>query len=270
VSGPIHPAGRESWQVPEFETAFWLGRSCDACVIIPVMNEGGRITRLLGRMQALGINRVADVLVVDGGSTDGSLVAEDLRRLGVCGLLTKTGAGWLGAQLRCGYAFAIDQGYGCVVTIDGNDKDDPAAIPEFVDALSGGVDFVQGSRFVAGGLAANTPLARYLAIRLVHAPLVSLSSGFRWTDTTQGFRGYSRRLLLDPRIAPFRDVFAGYELLAYLSVRAPQLGYHCAELPTARRYPGGEVPTKISAFRGNLSLFVVLVRACLGHYDPVS
>jgi dolichol-phosphate mannosyltransferase len=75
-------------------------------------------------------------------------------------------------------------------------------------------------------------------------------------------------MLLDPRIAPFRDVFTGYELLAYLSYRVPRLGYRCLELPTIRRYPKGEVPTKISSLRGNLELLRVLLRTSIGGYDP--
>jgi hypothetical protein len=165
------------------------------------------------------------------------------------------------------YAFALEQGYEGIVTIDGNDKDDPEAIPRFIQALQGGVDFVQASRFLPGGVAENTPVSRDLAIRFVHAPMLSAFSGFRWTDTTQGFRAYSRRMLLDPRVAPFRDVFMGYELLAYLSLRAPQLGFRCVELPTVRRYPQGEVPTKISAVRGNLAVLGVLFKACLGRYN---
>ena len=104
----------------------------------------------------------------------------------------------------------------------------------------------------------------------IHAPALSLSSGFRWTDTTQGFRAYSRRLLCDPRIAPFREVFASYELLAYLSHRVPRLGYSCVEIGTTRRYPKGEVPTKISVVRGNLAVLGVLLKACTGRYDPKS
>jgi hypothetical protein len=75
-------------------------------------------------------------------------------------------------------------------------------------------------------------------------------------------------MLLDPRIATFRDVFMTYELLAYLSYRAPRLGYRCVELPTVRRYPQGDVPTKISGLKGNLAVLMVLVRACFGGYDP--
>lgn len=256
------------WQVPACELRFWEGRSRDWCVVIPVINEGPRIGRLLSRMQALGVAGLADILIIDGGSTDGSLAHEALQARGVRGLLLKTGTGKLSAQLRCAYAFALEQGYAGIVTIDGNDKDDPEAIPRFIEALQQGFDFVQASRFIAGGVAENTPRSRDLAIRFVHAPALRLSSGFHWTDTTQGFRAYSRRMLLDERIAVFRDVFMGYELLAYLSHRAPRLGYRCIELPTIRRYPVGEVPTKISAFRGNLAVLQVLLKACTGRYDP--
>ena len=257
-----------TWQVPEFNATLWLGRQHAYCVVIPVINEGARIGSLLNRMGALQIASVADIIIVDGGSTDGSLALDRLQAQGVRGLLVKTGPGKLSAQLRCAYAFALDQGYQGIISIDGNDKDDPAAIPHFIEALQQGVAFVQASRFITGGMAENTPLSRDFAIRFIHAPMLSLFSGFKWTDTTQGFRAYSRKMLLDPQIAPFRDVFQTYELLAYLSYRAPKLGYRCVELPTIRRYPKGEVPTKISSFKGNLSVMQVLFKACLGSYNP--
>ncbi|MBY4949075.1 glycosyltransferase family 2 protein [Cupriavidus respiraculi] len=268
MNAEIPPDVRANWQVPAFDTQMWLGRQHSWCVIIPVINEGERIRSLLSRMSALDIAGQADIIIVDGGSTDGSLATDFLQSQRVRGLLLKKGAGKLSAQLRCAYAFALEQGYQGIVTIDGNDKDDPEAIPRFIDALKNGVDFVQASRFVAGGVAENTPRSRDLAIRFIHAPMLSLFSGFRWTDTTQGFRAYSRRILLDPAVAPFRDIFAGYELLAYLSYRVPKLKYRCVELPTVRRYPQGEVPTKISSVRGNWNVLTVLFKACFGLYNP--
>ncbi|MFT0181179.1 MULTISPECIES: glycosyltransferase family 2 protein [Pseudomonas] len=259
---------RALWQVPSYSTTFWNGRSRPHCVVIPVINEGERILNLLRRMAAVKIADIADVIIVDGGSTDGSLEPQRLQELGVRGLLVKTAPGKLSAQLRCAYAFVLDEGYTGIVTIDGNDKDDPDAIPRFIDAIEQGYDFVQASRFLAGGVAENTPKSRDFAIRFIHAPMLSLASGFHWTDTTQGFRAYSRAMLLDPRVAPFRDEFTTYELLAYLSYRVPKLGYRCVELPTVRRYPKGEVPTKISSVRGNLSVLQVLMKACAGHYNP--
>jgi glycosyltransferase involved in cell wall biosynthesis len=259
---------RESWQVPAFDSPLWLGRRHPWCVVIPVINEGERIKSLLVRMTALNIADIADIIIVDGGTTDGSLELPALQQFGVRGLLVKTAPGKLSAQLRCAYAFVLDQGYEGIITIDGNDKDDPAAIPTFIEALKQGVDFVQASRFVAGGVAENTPKSRDFAIRFIHAPMLSLFSGFSWSDTTQGFRAYSRKLLLDPGVAPFRDVFMTYELLAYLSYRAPKLGFRCLELPTVRRYPKGEVPTKISSVKGNFLVLEVLFRACFGTYNP--
>ncbi|MBB2895125.1 MULTISPECIES: glycosyltransferase family 2 protein [Pseudomonas] len=259
---------RALWQVPSYSTTFWNGRSRPHCVVIPVINEGERILNLLRRMAAVRIADIADVIIVDGGSTDGSLEPQRLQELGVRGLLVKTAPGKLSSQLRCAYAFVLDEGYTGIVTIDGNDKDDPDAIPRFIEAIEQGYDFVQASRFLAGGVAENTPKSRDFAIRFIHAPMLSLASGFHWTDTTQGFRAYSRAMLLDPRVAPFRDEFTTYELLAYLSYRVPKLGYRCVELPTVRRYPKGEVPTKISSVRGNLSVLQVLMKACAGHYNP--
>lgn len=267
TSPEIAPAARETWQVPSFDTRLWLGRQHPWCVVIPVINEGERIKSLLARMAALKIENMADIIIVDGGTTDGSLELPALQRVGVRGLLVKTAPGKLSAQLRCAYAFALDQGYEGIVTIDGNDKDDPEAISRFIDALKQGVDFVQASRFVAGGVAENTPKSRDFAIRFIHAPMLSLFSGFKWTDTTQGFRAYSRKMLLDPKVAPFRDVFMTYELLAYLSYRAPKLGHHCVELPTVRRYPKGEVPTKISSVKGNISVLNIMLKSCLGYYN---
>ena len=261
-------AERALWQVPSYSTTFWNGRSRPHCVVIPVINEGERILNLLRRMAAVRIADIADVIIVDGGSTDGSLEPQRLQELGVRGLLVKTAPGKLSSQLRCAYAFVLDEGYTGIVTIDGNDKDDPDAIPRFIEAIEQGYDFVQASRFLAGGVAENTPKSRDFAIRFIHAPMLSLASGFHWTDTTQGFRAYSRAMLLDPRVAPFRDEFTTYELLAYLSYRVPKLGYRCVELPTVRRYPKGEVPTKISSVRGNLSVLQVLMKACAGHYNP--
>ncbi len=250
------------------EVPLWLGKQHAHCVVIPVINEGERIKSLLNRMEANQVPAITDIIIVDGGSTDGSLELDALKRAGVRGLVVKKGPGKLSAQLRCAYAFALDHGYEGIVTIDGNDKDDPEAIPRFIEALKTGVDFVQASRFLPGGVAVNTPKSRDFAIRYIHAPCLSLASGFKWTDTTQGFRAYSRKMLLDPKIAPFRDVFVTYELLAYLSYRAPKLGYACKELPTARRYPTGEIPTKITSVRGNLAVLKILFLSCLRRFDP--
>ena len=184
-------------------------------------------------------------------------------------LLTKTGPGRQGAQLRMGMYFALDRNYKGVLTIDGNNKDSIEDVPEFIAKLQEGYDFVQGSRFIRGGHAINTPPVRYAAVRLIHAPLVSLGAHQWFTDTTNAYRAYSREYLTHPDVRPLRDVFGGYELLAYLSIRATQLGLKACEVPVTRAYPAtGKTPTKISGFKGNSDLMQVLLKALAGKYNP--
>lgn len=257
------------WQLPTFELYEFAPRKTDYCVCIPIINEGERIRRQLADMVQHNIADHADILILDGGSTDGSTDHEYLRSQRVRTLLVKTGKGKLSAQLRMGYAYALRQGYEGIVTIDGNDKDNVDAIPAFIRELREGFDMVQGSRFVPGGKAINTPLSRMVAIKLIHAPLISFGAKFRYTDTTNGYRGYSRQFLLDPRVQPFRDVFETYELLAYLSVRAPQLKFKTKEIPVTRAYPSsGKTPTKIKGMRGNAKLIRILLDVVRGHYNP--
>lgn len=257
------------WSVPAFRAEPLRERRTDHVIIIPVINEGNRIRKQLLDMSALGITRAIDTVVVDGGSTDGSLAPDFLESVGVRALLIKTGPGKLSAQLRGGYAWALLEGYVGVITIDGNGKDGVDTVPAFSAALTEGYGYAQASRFIRGGHSENTPFSRLLAIRLIHAPLLSLAARHWFTDTTQGYRAYSREYLLDNRTQPFRPVFDRYELLAYLTVRASQLGYRVKEIPTSRVYPANEaIPTKISGVAALIDLVLVVLRTLLGRYNP--
>lgn len=265
----LAPAGFECQplEVPDFSTSVISPRLSKYCVLIPVINEGKRIQAQLAKMCAA--NLACDVIIVDGGSTDGSLDLALLERYGVRALLVKTGPGKLSAQLRVGFYFALLEGYQGVITIDGNGKDGVEAIPKFVSSLDAGFDHVQGSRYVPGGVALNTPWDRSLGVQLLHAPLISLAAGFRYTDTTNGFRGYSRQFLLDSRVQVFRDAFSAYNLHYYLAIRAPRLGYRVCELPVLRAYPKtGAIPSKISGLQGKVAVLKQMWTAVTGGYNP--
>jgi dolichol-phosphate mannosyltransferase len=254
-------------QVPQYETFEFRPRQTKYCLCIPVLNEGDRIKSQLKKLMDL--TGAADIIIADGGSIDDSMDAGFLKSCRVRTLLIKRGPGRLGAQLRMGYYYALlKEGYEGIITVDGNDKDDVSAIPDFIGKLESGYDFVQGSRFVPGGAAINTPLNRLIAIKLIHAPVVSCLAGFHYTDTTNGFRGYSRKLLLDRNIGIFRDIFSTYELLAYLSVKAPRLGYKTIEIPVTRKYPkSAKAPTKISPLAGYFGILKILGNLILKKYD---
>ena len=253
--------------VPAHERHLFGPKRRRYCVAVFVINEGERIRAQLRAMAPLADQ--IDIVVADGGSTDGSLALDTLGELRLRALLIKRGPGKLSAQMRMAIAFALDEGYDGLVVIDGNGKDDVNAIPAFLALLDAGYDHIQGSRYIPGGHGINTPPSRTLGVRLLHAPLVSLAAGTRYTDTTNGFRAYSRRLLADPRVAPLRDVFLGYELHYYLAIRAARLGFRVIETPVTRRYPAdGKTPTKISPVKGNLTILRTLAAAVLGRFDP--
>jgi glycosyltransferase involved in cell wall biosynthesis len=255
------------WQVPDFTVQDLAEKTSDTAIIIPIINEGGRIRRQLSGMATANLG--GDIIIADGGSNDGSTDPEGLRSNKVQSLLTKIGPGKLSAQLRMGFAYVLLRGYRHIVTIDGNGKDGFEAIPAFVEALKQGHGFVQGSRYLQGGEAVNTPMDRELAVRLIHAPVLSLGSGFWYTDTTNGFRAFSADFLRDPRVQPFRDVFDTYNLHFYLSRRAARLGYKICELPVRRAYPEqGKTPTKISGFAGRWLILRQLGLTVIGAYDP--
>lgn len=253
--------------VPAYTVAHLRERHWDFALVIPVINENGRLTSQLDRIQSAAPE--VDIIIADGGSTDGSTEPELLRKLGVTTLLTKTGPGKLSAQLRMAINYCLAHSYEAVITMDGNGKDGVEGIDSIANAIRQGYDFAQGSRFIPGGQAINTPRVRFLAIRLIHAPFTSLGARYRLTDTTNGFRGHSRRLLEDPRVAPLRDEFDTYELLAYLPIRASRLGYRITEIPVTRSYPRDvAVPTKIQGTSAHVSMLRILIKAGMGLYNP--
>lgn len=257
--------GRE---VPAYRIEELAPRSADCCVAIPVIDEGHRLIHQLSRMQALRLR--ADVIIADGGSRDGSTAPGTLSSLGVRTLLTKQGPGKLSAQMRMAFDYALNEGYRGIVLVDGNGKDGVGAIPQFLEALDQGYDYLQGSRYIPGGHEENTPLDRKVAGRLIHAPILSLASGFHYTDTTNGFRGISARFLLDSNLQPFRHVFDTYNLHYYLSLKAPRLGFKVKEIPVSRVYPSsGPTPSKIGGTRGKWAILQLLLQTVWGKFDPV-
>lgn len=259
------PRVQEEGGVPDYRVMRRRNKQTRYVVLVPVVNEGERIGKQLMAMAAL--NGAIDLVVIDGGSTDDSLSTAVLDRTPVRAVVQCERG--LSRQLRAGFHFAITEGYSGVVTIDGNGKDSWWDIPKFVQSLDDGVSYAQGSRYIEGGQAINTPPDRAFAVKWIHAPLISLAAGRRYSDTTNGFRAFSIEVLSDPRMAVFRRVFERYSLLFYMTIQASRLGFASVEIPVERRYPAiGSVPTKISGLRGKFAVLTELLYAVSGRYTP--
>ena len=249
--------------VPIYIADEYRPKEKEYCVLIPIINEKGRIEKELQRAYDAQVYQIADIVICDGGSTDGCTNEEELQKFNVNTLLVKKDKGKQGAQLRMGFDWALNREYKGFITVDGNNKDSIEDVPCFIEKLEEGYDFIQGSRFIKGGKAINTPLFRLISVKLIHAPIISLTAHQRYTDTTNAYRAYSRRYIEDKRVDVFRDIFDTYELLAY------QLKMKTCEIPVTREYPlDEETPTKIKGIKGNYNLFKILILNMFGEYKP--
>lgn len=237
-------------------------------LVVPFKDESVRLHNLISKISQLDLAHQVDVLLVDGGSTDDSVQSQFFLQNRIHTLIEVHSSKGLSEQLRVAFSWALEKGYENVITIDANGKDDPSFVPDIIEELNRGYSFVQASRYRPGGRGVNTPMIRHIAIRYIHVPLLRWASGFAWTDTTQGYRGYSTQVFKDQRVNIFRDVFNQYELLFYLSYRLPRLGYRCTEVPVVRSYPLGKRPTHIKGWRVHMNLMVSLCKVCLGFYNP--
>ncbi len=256
----------KDWSLPKFVIHEFKKKQTKYCICIPVLNEGEKIKKQLTKLKPF--SKIADIIIADWGSTDGSTDPKFLRKMGIRTLLTLKDKGRQGTQLRMAFSYALKQGYEGIIQIDGNNKDGVETVPNFIKELDKGFDYIQGSRFIKGGKAINTPPLRYLGVRFLAAPILSLGAGYWYTDVTNGFRGYSKKYLLHPKVQPFRDVFISYELNMYLTVRANQLGLKTKEIPVERKYSLGKVHTKISFLQGNSDFLLSQIKAALGYYNP--
>ena len=236
------------------------------CIMVGVWNEGERITSQIERMQA--IAPLTDIIIADGGSTDGATSLEALTGKVSTLIIDKRRHG-LSGQYQSALAYAMSEGYEGFIMIDGNGKDGVEAVAHFTAALDNGADLIQGSRFLPGGRYDNIPFVRYYGIRYVFNPVLALFCGFHYTDDMNGFKGVSRRLVEHPGVQPFRDIFHYYSLQYYFNYRPAHLGLKVTEVPVSRVYPkNGQIPTKIHGLKAYYKILRELAKTCIGYYNP--
>ena len=206
-------------------------------VVIPTLNEAGSIGRVLDDIPA---SLAAEVLVVDGGSTDGTREIAASRGARV---IVEPRRGY-GRACLTGLERAKDPEV--VVFLDGDYSDRPSEMPRLLEPIRNGrADIVLGSRLKGGLVAGAMPWHQVIGNRLA-AALIHALYGLSLSD-----------------LGPFRA--ARYDVLRAMALRAPTYGW-AIELPTRaarQRYCVAEVPVSYHP-RIGVSKISGTVRGSLG------
>jgi hypothetical protein len=233
-------------------------------VVLPVLNEAENLRWLLPRIPT---HRI-EIVMVDGGSTDGSrAVARELRpEIVIVG------------QCRPGKGCALVHGYrrasgDLIVTLDADGSTDPAEIPRFVEALLGGADFAKGTREgIGGGSADLTRLRRLGNLGITWLANRRLSTHF--SDFCYGYNAFWRDCLpsLTFTIAGCEETAPqpgdGFEIETYMHVRARITGLQVVEVPSYE-LPRINGTSHLRTFSDGFRCLTTLMRAGkVRHQEP--
>jgi glycosyltransferase involved in cell wall biosynthesis len=208
------------------------------CALIPAYNEAPHVAAI-----ARGAARyVAEVVVIDDGSTDGT--DEQAARAGVTCLRLPRNRGKATA-LRAGLEYAQAGGFTHVLTLDGDGQHLPEDIPSLLDA--GAADLVIGAR---GFDRAGMPRSRYFS-NTMGSKVASWLVGCEIRDSQSGFR-----LIRLERLRGVRLRSRSYEFEMELLIKLACHGCTIAHAPVRAVYHDGQSRSKMHPVRDT-------VRICL-------
>ena len=201
-------------------------------VVIPALNEALNLSIVLPQLPP-----VHEVILVDGGSVDGTVMAARRARPDIVTVL----------QSRRGKGNALAAGFArvsgdIVVMFDADGSADPTEIPRFVDALQAGADFAKGSRFARGG--GSTDITRFRRVgNWFLSAIFNMSFRTGFSDLCYGYNAFWSDLipLLDlpdharpasGRRVPWGD---GFEIETVINCRFAAADVSITEVPSVEQ-----------------------------------
>jgi dolichol-phosphate mannosyltransferase len=237
-----------------------------AVILLPTYNERENIVPLLSALQKITATIKGyefAFLVVDDNSPDGTqeAVGEYQKTHKNVFLISGEKEG-LGHALLRGMAYAVDTlDAQYIGQIDADLSHDATKLPEFFAAITGGHDFVVGSRYIPGGaIPPNWGIHRKI-FSVVGNAIVRFGLGFpRVHDWTGGFRVFHKRYYEE--LAPQMRRYGGYVFQIAFLHKAVLMGARVYEVPfhfTDRKYGRSKIAPL--QYIKNVLLYVARARA---------
>ncbi len=192
-------------------------------VVIPTLNESRNLPYVAGRMPP-----VDQIVVVDGGSVDDTVKVA--RELWPDATVLRQSRSGKGNALACGFREATGD---ILVMIDADGSTDPAEIPLFVRALTGGADLAKGSRFAHGG--GSDDITRFRRVGNWGLNwLVNRIFRTAFTDLCYGYNAFWRHALAAVDLPPTEMADPqwgdGFEVETVINVRIARSGLRIREV----------------------------------------
>jgi len=214
-------------------------------VLVAAYNEAPVIAAVV--RDALRSMSGVEVVVVDDGSTDGTDAVAAAAGARVVRLPVNGGKG---AAVRRGLAEVRG---GVIVLIDGDGQDDPAEIPQLLDALRPDVDLVVGSRFIGRfEPGAITPFNRWGNQFLT--AVINLLFATALTDTQAGFKAVRAETLRRVKLRADR-----FDIEVDLLLGVLRAGGRVVDVPV-RRAPRQHGESRLNSLRDGARILRRIMR----------
>jgi dolichol-phosphate hexosyltransferase len=224
----------------------------NVCILIPTLNEGRTIGRLVKAYRDLGFS---DVLVIDGHSTDNT-VAE----------ATTAGARVV-VQAGAGKGTAVQQAFNMIdkditVMVDGDGTYLPGEIDRLIEPIASGVaDQVSGNRFANYDKGAFTAL-NHLGNKMLNWSF-NITYHVRYSDILTGYRAFNKKALKMMNLNQ-----SGFGIEAELTVECIKKDLRLCEVPITYLPRLPDSPTKLNPVEDGLKIGYTIYR--LGKtYNPM-
>lgn len=213
------------------------GHEIVVSVVMPCLDEeetiGACVTKALEGIRLSGLP--GEVVVSDNGSTDRSVE-----------IATELGARVIHQPAR-GYGNAYRAGFEAargkyIIMGDSDDTYDFTQIPEFIDKLREGNEYVLGSRFKGEILPGAMPWLHQYIGNPVLTGLLNFMFGLRSSDAHSGLRAFTRDAYRRMRLQT-----TGMEFASEMVINAARAKLKVAEVPIVYYPRGGE--SKLRSFR---------------------
>jgi glycosyltransferase involved in cell wall biosynthesis len=210
-------------------------------VLICTLNEAQNLPYILPKIP----DWVDEILLVDGHSTDctAELAKEICPQVNV---VCQPGRG-KGDALK----FGIEQATGdIIITLDADGSTDPVEIPNFINPLLKGYDFVKGSRFLKRR--PRMPLYRQFG-NLILSTTANILFGTKYTDVCSGYNAFWKKAFQTMHLSN-----NGFEMEQEMVVKVKKLGLKAIEV---EQYDAGRLSSysKVSGIKqGFIDLWVII------------